>query len=1042
MKRTIYIVILLLFVGILHAQTLTSYTCDFENPSENAQWVLNYSTRDISACANRWNIGPAGGFGLGTAVVSSAGLYVSASADTLKSAYSNSQSVFITAARELQLAQGSYNVVFDWEAMGSNAVDGIYVFWVESGNTYYNYIAANWNDRSSLSLPPYATNTTRYGNASTWTSSTFSFTTAGNGGKLVVLWLNTLSPVQLPAGKVDNICIYPGAVCQPPTNVRYNSNTNTLSWNGNAASYDVNLYNYYTQSLSTYTGVTGNSLPLDLSEEGYYYIYVRSANGTGHSTWSYTEKFVWVKGARCIDLFDIGPANGNFAGKCYTGNFDDFIRFNQQGTPGMVDNGPSSPESMHTIHIDRNEIDPIAKQYGGYLHTVPTGEIASVRLGAYTGSGQSSRIEYKYTVTQGMSDLLDLKYAVVMNSGGHGSSLADSDMNPTFTLNVLDGNGRQLDACVQRYFVAGYGDQSNWHQDPEGSWYWSDWQTVTVSLREYVGQTITIRLTSTRCSYDTHPAYAYFTMNCRSGDLQGIACGDFNTDHFEAPEGFNYRWYRADDSSKQVLETNQVFNIAPDDPSIYLVDVIDRNSAGCYYTLEANPNPRFPQARAKMLSARTAQCQNIVDFEQESKVVRINRVTYDSIDTEEPIGAVIWNFGDGTPDTVSLKKQVTHAYPAEGGTFTVTVRATMPNDICADEQTFQVVLPDITTPDTHEEVHYCGEGTDYKDTVTHHNTYGCEYHQIKHHIYHPLYDTIYTERICEGTRYYFPGDGKYYTATVDTTVQLRSIYNCDSLISLSLVVDPRLEVEYPHNLKVCSEDNAFTMPYRTISGSMDSIKIYFSEKDQEQGFAPVYGFANGEEVVIPLPANARPDIYNVQVEFGGERCQMDLQQLQLMVTYPASIVMQSGGFIATQNANYNGGYEFIAFAWMRNGEKMNETSSYIPTSPSDIGATYVLSLVREGENYAVESCPIYYSPGTQGIDLLADGAFRVWPTSIEGGGTLYRSAGAACTVYSVLGTPVATYPKSDVVSSFAAPSQSGMYIVVFDNHQSLPIIVR
>ena len=261
-------------------------------------------------------------------------------------------------------------------------------------------------------------------------------------------------------------------------------------------------------------------------------------------------------------------------------------------------------------------------------------------------------------------------------------------------------------------------------------------------------------------------------------------------------------------------------------------------------------------------------------------------------------------------------------------------------------------------------------------------------------------------------------------------------------MSLSLIVDPRLEVEYPHSLKVCSEDNSFVLPYRTISGSMDSIHVYFPEEAQEYGFEPVYGFANGEEVIIPLPEGARPDLYNVEVEFGGERCQMDLQPVQIMLTYPTSIVMQNHGFIAIQNEDYNGGYKFSSYAWYKDGEKLDASSSYIPTDPSDLGDTFVLSLMREGENYAVETCPILYQPRTQGLGDLADGAYHVWPSSVEGGGTLWMSAGTSCRIYNVLGTVVASHRGASTVSSFAAPSQSGMYIVVFDNHQSLPIIVR
>lgn len=1042
MKRLSLIMLFSLFVSVLWAQTLTSYSCDFESPSENAQWVLNEvaATRDITLCRNKWYIGQAGGFGVGASA--SSGLYISSGTadDTLECSYTSSQSVFMTASRTLNLAAGTYTAVFDWETMGGGASDGVYVFWVDNASTL---TYGNWSDRTSLALPPYVTNTTVYQNASNWKSSAFTFTSSGGTGKLVILWLNSLTTAVQPAGRVDNILIYQGSPCPSPTAVRYDGNTNTISWNGNAAGYDVMLYNYNTQTLNTYTGITTNSMTMpSLSEEGYYYIYVRSTCGDGHSPWVYTEKFVWIKGARCIDIFDIGPANGNYAGKCYVGYFDDFIRNNQQGTPGMVDNGSSDPASMHTIHIDRNEIDPVAKEYGGNLHTVPAGEIASVRLGANTSSGQSARIEYKYTVTPGMSDLLDLKFAVVMNSGGHGSSLADVDMNPTFTLNILDSHGRQLDACVQRYFVAGYGDRRNWHQDASGNWFWSDWQTVTVSLVEYVGQTITIRLTSARCSYDTHPAYAYFTMNCRGGNLQGIACGDFSTDHFEAPEGFNYRWYRADDPAKTVLGTDRVFNIDRDDPTIYLVDVIDRNSAGCYYVLEANPNPRFPQAIAGVAQQRTENCQNIVDFSQASRVVRINRQTRDSSFVDEPVESVIWNFGDGSAPVMSLDSAISHVYPAEGGEYDVTVTATMSNGICEDTHLIHISLPDLTSPDTRDTTHICGEGINRIDTIVRTNTHGCEYMELHHYYYHSTFDTLYEERMCEGGRYFFPGNRRYYTHSVDTALNLKTIYGCDSIIRLKLIVDPKLIVEYPSEARVCLEDSYFEIPYQVVSGAMDSIHVYFSERDCERGFLPVYAFANGEDIRINIPDNLYPDNYQIRLEFGGERCFMEPQSATLMMLYKTNILYWNDGFISIQNADYNGGnFEFVAYEWYRNGVRLETNQSYVPTTVDDIDAVFELRLMRRNENYYIESCPLVYNPYTAVEEVYA-GGLPLYPTYVERGGSITVAAGDGFSIYSVLGTRVARYEASDSERTFTAPAHNGVYIVVFDSKQSTQIIVH
>ena len=1042
MKRIAFIAIACMCVRALCAQAMTTYTCDFEDPEENAKWVLNeVSSNRVSElvnCVNKWYIGPAGGFGLEKGTTSS-GLYISSGVDndTLLSSYSNTQSVFIAASRTLQLAAGTYSVVFDWEARGS-VNDGIFVFWVDDASTK---TVGNWSDRTSLPLPLYITDDTRYGGVSSWQSSAFTFSTNGNGGKLVVLWYNSTTPALEPAGKVDNICLYPGRVCAAPTNVSYDGSTKTVSWNGNADSYDVMLYNYNTKKLLTSTGITSTSTQIqDLTEEGYYYINVRSVCGEGHSAWTYTKQFVWIKGARCIDLFDIGPSLSN-AGVCYIGKFDDFIRYERQGTLGMVDNGPEDMSSMHTIHIDHDEIDPKTTVNGG-LHTVPEGEIASIRLGAYTGAGESSRLEYKYTVAPGMSDLLDLRYAVVMESGGHGSSLADVDMNPTFTLNILDENGNEVGTCSQRYFVAGFGDQSSWHQEPTNTdIYWCEWSTLTVSLREYIGQTLTLRFTSTRCSYDTHPAHAYFTFKCRGGDLQGIACGDFSTDHFEAPDGFYYRWYRADDPSRTVIETSQTLNIAPDDPTIYLVDLIDKNNTNCYYTLEANPNPRFPQARATMKSISSANCSNNVVFSTNSHVVRINRQTMDSIDTDEPIESVLWNFGDGSAPELLTDTFVSHAYPAEGGEYDVTVTAGISGGVCEDSYTFHISLPDITTPDSHDSIHYCEDGTDRVDTVSMTNAVGCEYHEYHHHFYHPRYDTTYVDRICEGGRYLFPGDSAYYEASIDTTLQLTSHYGCDSTISLHLVVDPRLDVEYPKTMQICSDDHVFEMPYRVLSGVLDSVKVYFSDRDQQRGFLPCYSFADGEDVLIPLPAGACPDNYDIQLEFGGERCPMDMQHLSFMLTYSSSVVMQNGGFVAVQNADYNGGFEFDSYAWYKDGDALNVNASYIPTSPEEIGSTYTIFLTRKGEDYGVWTCPIVYNPYAQGADEVSADASLIWPTYVHTGDNLWLAPSHACTVYSILGEVVGRYPQSEYQRAISAPAQKGLYLVVFDNHQSVSIIV-
>ena len=66
---------------------------------------------------------------------------------------------------------------------------------------------------------------------------------------------------------------------------------------------------------------------------------------------------------------------------CYVGVNPNNIDGSGQGigfTSNLVDLGYQNMESRHTVHYDLNEVDP---RTDGRLHTIPEGEVASVRLG-------------------------------------------------------------------------------------------------------------------------------------------------------------------------------------------------------------------------------------------------------------------------------------------------------------------------------------------------------------------------------------------------------------------------------------------------------------------------------------------------------------------------------------------------------------------------------------------------------------------------------------------------------------------------------------
>jgi hypothetical protein len=167
--------------------------------------------------------------------------------------------------------------------------------------------------------------------------------------------------------------------------------------------------------------------------------------------------------AECPDWYDLTGSHV----KCEIGPYS--ARQTGNGwTTQVVDFGPGEIQSRHTIHRDANEIDPRTTNNGTEpgLHTVPAGEIASVRLGNWldgrvTGAanetGQAERITYTFTVDDDNKYLL-MRYAIVWQDPHNHSDIVPSFQLETFsgaTGNTLipgacynfdyDANGTQVD---------------------------------------------------------------------------------------------------------------------------------------------------------------------------------------------------------------------------------------------------------------------------------------------------------------------------------------------------------------------------------------------------------------------------------------------------------------------------------------------------------------------------------------------------------------------------------------------------------------------
>lgn len=1051
-RRIIYCLFMLFLPLLLSAQAVTHYRCDFESQTENQNWKLDEGPKG-NQCENHWAIGTPGRL----AMSGSNGLYIYSGSDKSHAWYQATRGTEVLASRPLTLAPGTYRLSADWIA-GGGANDAVYIMWVPGSES--NALSNPYSMQSPLWVESYMY--IQGHNSQRWQSSSADFTVeAGDeDGKIVVLFYNEQGTPVLPAPAVDNIQIVPVAeACPDINNLKFVGHNGRFEWWSTADEVEVIVVHG--------TDTTRHSVHADgylnsdfITEESIYDVYVRALCNQYAGCWTMLrDVFVWQKGKRCIDYLDLTKDNSG-AGKCYSGGWrlDDWSNVveNLREKEGQVDEGYDRPSSLHTIHYRRDERDARTQNM---LATVPDDEVASVRLnGLWSGSHNStSTVEYDYHVEEGNNDLLVLKYAAVLE---HVDDNQHSEENqPRFKLEILyrNENGTMKpvnDSCSQADMRAGFGETENWHINPsftgeDGKTHanirWCDWQTVTLSLRNYVGKDLVIRLTAYSCTFKEHFGYAYFTLGCIDGSLPTRSCEDDAVSRFTAPEGFDYRWYRQSDkdvplSKREILSEKQVFDIpSGEQGEVYLVDVLNRFHDDCFYTLVANPNPFGPVVRVTP-TPKVENCENIVSFSNRSGVF-YTMTDGSLVDHEsQTLDYLSWDFGDGTSEDDNQERFVTHTYPKTGGTFTVRLVASMADGACTSEETtLEITLPDLTKgeetiipicADTYTDskgVEHKREDGNFSDIRIGENEYGCEVELRDSIDFRTAFDTLYDVHICDGETYTWPANNRVYRNIAPPvqdeplirydTVFATTALGCDSLVCLQLTIDPRLTVRVPDTVAVCMDDNVLTIPLEVLTGHTEHVTVSFPEAEQACGFEPEYVFAIDEEIVIPLPENIRVDFYHALLTFDNELCSEPVSVV-LELQYPTSIVMQRYGFLAVTDSTANGGYSFSTYTWCRMDGTTLGNDFYLPTGAEmDFGSYYYVMLTREGETQAFRTCPVYYNP-TMAVENA----------------TITPEMPAA--IYTALGV-LYDYQTREL----RLPTEPGLYIIRFANHQITRVFV-
>ena len=708
---------------IVCAQAITlPYFCGFEDAAENANWTLNNGPAGARA-TNKW-------------YVSNAEVYAGDSALNVSNtqgqtaSYANS-SVCIVAYRTIQLPAGTYDLSYTYYAGGEGTADALYAC----------VVANNVNPLSNAAgTLPAGITATPMNLTGGWQVATTTITSTGAPQKIVFIWCNNAANNLNPGGCIDNVQICSQA-CGKPTNVQAvaNGNTITVTWSGNASSYDLQYRAYGNPSVTTVTGIVGNSYTINGLGEGVYDFLVRSDCYNDTSIWVVAQNvIVYDAAAHCIDFVNLTAAGTTCTYGTYT---------NPKQNVGVIDNGPTQISSRHTVHFTPGETD---SRTGNGLPTIPKGEVMSVRLGNWNYNYEAETITYTYTVPANSNVIMILKYAVVFEEPGH-------DEPPEFNMQITNLMGQSIGTCTEATFLCdGSLTDPSWHNcQAIGSYsslssiWWKEWTQVGFNLSQYAGQTLRICFTTKDCNASGHFGYAYYVLSCTEAQITGLSCGDALEAKVQAPDGFNYQWYKKSDPNKTVVGSTQEFSVTGTDTSTYVCKVINKANANCFFTLEASLLPRNPLAQFTP-QWQPSNCQNAVKMQNTSSVVTIRGVTSEQPEYYE------WYVVDSISGDTIVNKLGTESplvpFPNEGGDYIVELVAAISGGACQDTMHMLYHVPEI----------------------------------------HEVHDTL-NESICQGQVYIF--NGQKLSTAGEYVSQGKALGGCDSIVVLNLTVLDKLEID-------------------------------------------------------------------------------------------------------------------------------------------------------------------------------------------------------------------------------------------------------
>ena len=327
-------------------------------------------------------------------------------------------------------------------------------------------------------------------------------------------------------------------------------------------------------------------------------------------------------------------------------------------------------------------------------------------------------------------------------------------------------------------------------------------------------------------------------------------------------------------------------------------------------------------------------------------------------------------------------------------------------------------------------IYYFNQGI-YTDSLQ--SIFGCDSISTLNLTVRPTFnDTIY-KKIYDNESVLF--GGKYYSTQGIYTDSLKTVSGCDSVSTLNLSVYLSFDAELLELSPICSGVSDFAIDIDESRGIIDYYSLAFDAKALAAGFSDVTMAPFANPIIINIPPNTLPDNYEVNITLENTDGYILEYSLEFTIRYPSSIMAQKwNDVIALYNSDYNGGYEFSAIQWYKNGSLLSgETYSYLYLENSIFsgGDEYTALLTRSDDGEAVFTCPITVVVRTLNA--------QVYPTILSAGETIniISPKSAKVSIYNSLGVLSNSQNIGEGNTTMTSPNSPGFYFMIISDTEQV-----